>query len=97
MSKLARRLPGTLNDMEQFSAISRLPLDRINAPILVIHGTADRVVPFAHAKRVADEALNAELFAIEGGEHVSIFTHIDEIRARIGAFFEAIIAKPASH
>ena len=96
MSKLARRLPGTLNDMEQFSAISRLPLDRINAPILVIHGTADRVVPFAHAKRVADEAPNAELFAIEGGEHVSIFTHIDEIRARIGAFFEAILAKPAS-
>lgn len=96
MSKLSRRLPGTLNDMEQFSVAPPLPLKRIKAPILVIHGTADRVVPFAHAKRVADEAPNAELMAIEGGEHVSIFTHIDAIRARVAGFLDAILTPPVS-
>ena len=95
MSKLAHRIPGTLNDMEQFSSIPPLPIQGITAPILVIHGTGDRVVPFAHAKRVADEAPNAELMAIEGGEHVSIFTHIDEVRAKVGAFLDAILAQPA--
>jgi pimeloyl-ACP methyl ester carboxylesterase len=86
MSNLGHRLPGTLNDMEQFRDMSPLPIAGIAAPILVIHGTGDRIVPFAHARRVADEAPNAELMAIEGGEHVSIFTHIDEIRARVEAF-----------
>ncbi len=86
MSKLGHRLLGTLNDIEQFRALPPLPISGITVPILVVHGTGDRVVPFAHAKRVADEAPNAELLAIAGGEHVSIFTHIDEVRAKVEAF-----------
>ena len=38
----------------------------------------------------------AELMAIEGGEHVSIFTHIDAIRTRVGGFLDAILTPPLS-
>lgn len=85
LRRLSARLPGTLNDIGQFSAMSPISIAQIVAPMLVIHGNADRVVPFAHAQRVG-AAPNAELMAIEGGEHVSLFTHLDAIRTKVQAF-----------
>jgi pimeloyl-ACP methyl ester carboxylesterase len=83
---MAGRLVGTINDMEQFGRMTTLPYDRIAAPVLVVHGTGDRIVPFEHGERVAHAAPNAELMAIEGGEHVSLFTHLHAIRARVATF-----------
>jgi fermentation-respiration switch protein FrsA (DUF1100 family) len=51
-----------------------------------VHGTADSVVPFAHARTLATRIRGAELLAIDGGEHVSIFTHREEVRARVTQF-----------
>uniref|UniRef100_Q07KI1 Alpha/beta hydrolase fold n=1 Tax=Rhodopseudomonas palustris (strain BisA53) TaxID=316055 RepID=Q07KI1_RHOP5 len=87
--RMAQRLPGTLNDTAQFAALDDFSLAEVTAPVLVIHGTADRVVPFAHAERVARQAPRAELFAVEGGDHVSLFTHLDAVRARVGEFLAA--------
>jgi pimeloyl-ACP methyl ester carboxylesterase len=84
--RLAERLPGTLNDTAQFAALADFSLTEVTAPVLVIYGNADRVVPFAHAERLAREAPHAELFAVEGGDHVSLFTHLKAIRARVGEF-----------
>jgi len=84
--RMAQRLPGTLNDTAQFAALDDFSLAEVTAPVLVIHGSADRVVPFAHAERVARQAPRAELFAVEGGDHVSLFTHLKTIRARVGEF-----------
>nr|WP_184260453.1 alpha/beta hydrolase [Rhodopseudomonas rhenobacensis] len=89
MDRLAQRLPGTLNDIAQFAAIDRYPLAQITAPLLVIHGSADRVVPFAHAARVAAEVPRAELMRIEAGEHVCLFTALDAARERLGVFLAA--------
>ena len=84
--RMALRLAGTENDI----AVTRTtdyPLERIAVPTLVVHGTADRVVPFAvHAKPLAERIPGAELVAIEDGEHVAIFTHRNEVRARITEF-----------
>jgi pimeloyl-ACP methyl ester carboxylesterase len=84
--RMALRLPGTLNDV----AVTRArdyPLERIAVPVLVVHGTEDRGVPFArHGKVLADRIPGAELVALEGGEHVAIFTHRDEARARVVRF-----------
>jgi len=44
------------------------------------------VVPFARAEHVANEAPHAELMAIANGEHVSLFTHLNEVRARTRDF-----------
>jgi pimeloyl-ACP methyl ester carboxylesterase len=63
------------------------PLARIAVPVLVVHGTRDAAVPFAqHGKVLAERIPGAELVALEGGEHVAIFTHRDEARARVVPF-----------
>jgi len=60
------------------------PLEEIAAPALIVHGTADRAVPFAaHGRQLAARIPGAELLAIEGGEHVAIFTARQACRARV--------------
>lgn len=87
--RMALRLSGTENDI----AVTRgttYPLEKITAPVLIVHGTADSVVPFArHAKALESRIPAAELLAVEGGEHVSIFTHREEVRARVDGFLAA--------
>ena len=88
-TELGRRLPGTLNDMEQFERMATLPLDQVTVPVLGIHGMADRVVPFEHGDR-ARLAPKGELMAIQGGEHVAIFTHLDAIRERVAGLLKRL-------
>jgi pimeloyl-ACP methyl ester carboxylesterase len=87
--RMALRLPGTLNDV----AVTRArtyPLERLAVPVLVVHGTADPAVPFAqHGQVLAERIPGAELAALEGGEHVAIFTHREEARARVARFLAA--------
>lgn len=87
--RMAERLPGTLNDIEQSRLPFAYPVERIAVPTLVVHGTADRAAPFAPAKALAETVPGAEFLPIEGGEHVSIFTHRALIRARVCAFLRA--------
>jgi len=49
---------------------SRGKIARVRAPVLVIHGTRDRVVPFWMGKQLFDAAPQPRSFlAIEGAEH----------------------------
>ena len=41
----------------------------VEVPVLIVHGTADDVVPVDHATRIAERASNAQLELIEGGGH----------------------------
>jgi pimeloyl-ACP methyl ester carboxylesterase len=41
----------------------------VHIPTLIMHGTADDVVPVDHAQRIADRAPQAELHVFEGGAH----------------------------
>lgn len=90
--RLRARLPGTLNDVALFGELAPVAFEKISAPALVMHGTGDRVVPFGHAQQAANGISNAELFAIEGGEHVALFTHLDEVRAKVAKFLSALPA-----
>ncbi len=85
-NRLGQRLTGTGNDI----AISRnetYPLENLRVPVLIVHGIQDQHVPFEiHAKTLEARIPNAELLAIEGGEHVSIFTHREMVRKRVGDF-----------
>jgi pimeloyl-ACP methyl ester carboxylesterase len=89
MDQMAQRLPGTQNDIVHSRLAFSYPLGQISVPLLVVHGTADRAVPFAQAAALAERVSGAELFAIEGGEHVSLFTHLHEIRTRVRHFLDA--------
>lgn len=88
MSRLDRRMPGLVNDTANCAAIDRQPIDRVAAPVLVIHGTSDRVVPFSHAREVRDRLERVELLALPGGEHVALFTHLAAVRDATGRMLE---------
>lgn len=87
--QLPQRISGTKQDVLAGRAPAP-PLEDVRTPTLVVHGTEDRVVPFAqHGAVLARRIPGAELLALAGGEHVAIFTHRAEIRARVGAFLRS--------
>ena len=73
------------NDLKQFASIVQLPLDRVNCPTLVVHGTHDGDVPFAHAEHSAAGIREAELFTVENGWHLLRLSDGDDayLRAEI--------------
>lgn len=46
------------------------PLERIGAPTLVLHGEADRIVPFDNARHLVDRIPHAELVSFPGAGHL---------------------------
>jgi pimeloyl-ACP methyl ester carboxylesterase len=45
-------------------------IDQINSPVLFLHGTDDRTIPFRHGKRLLDKAAEPKFFAwFDGGGH----------------------------
>jgi non-heme chloroperoxidase len=64
-------------------------LPKIDIPVLAIHGTADRVLPFAVTTgRLRDERLIADLTVVEvdGGPHDVGWTHPDEVNSALLSF-----------
>jgi len=59
----------------------------IRCPLLVIHGTDDRVQPFERAKLVAD-LTGAELVAVEGGGHSPQSRYPARVNALVADFLE---------
>jgi non-heme chloroperoxidase len=53
---------------------------KIDVPTLVMHGTEDRIVPFAStAARLPDLIDDVRLVTVEGGPHNIAWTHADEV------------------
>lgn len=86
LDRMRQRLPGTESDIATTFGELSLPLERIDVPVLVVHGTADRVAAFAQARRMVERIPGAELLAVEGGDHVTIFTHRGVVRERVVKF-----------
>src|SRR5205823_5887212 len=65
----------------------RADLPKIDVPILVMHGTEDRILPFeSTAKRLPDLVANLKLIPVEGGPHNIGWTHPDEVNTGLLAF-----------
>lgn len=60
---------GMRNDDAQVAALPDLPLEALGVPTLIVHGTADRTVPFAHATRAAQRIPTAQLVPVAGADH----------------------------
>jgi pimeloyl-ACP methyl ester carboxylesterase len=87
---MAARIPGTKNDIK-ITQTTSYPLQEIAVPTLVVHGTKDPLVPFEeHGKRLATEISGAQLLAVEGGEHVTIFTHRREVQEKVATFLHKL-------
>lgn len=92
---MADRLAGTVNDVRVTRTL-RYPLERVGVPTLVVHGTADRLVPFEqHGVVLATRIPGARLVAAGGGEHVAIFTHRHVVRPHVVAFLDSY--RPVYH
>jgi pimeloyl-ACP methyl ester carboxylesterase len=92
--RMAMRIAGTDNDIAQTREDMSWSLEKITAPTLIIHGTADRAVPYAQAQSLATRIGGAQLLTIDGGEHVSIFTHRNAVRNRVDGFLESLSCEP---
>lgn len=89
-ARLAGRLAGTRSDVAQLAALPISAFEGVAAPTLAIHGMADRVVPFAHAVRVAQHLPQARIMGIPHGGHVCLVTHLDAVRAEVAGFLDGL-------
>src|ERR1700756_1319244 len=72
----------------------RKDVAKIDVPTLVIHGDADRIVPFsASGSRTAKLINGAELVVIKDGPHNVAWTHADEVNSALTNFLAKPVAK----
>ena len=75
----------------------RKDVARIDAPTLVIHGEADRIVPIhAAGEKTAKLVKGARLVTITDGPHAVIWTHAEEVNAELVSFLGKRAAKRAA-
>ena len=72
----------------------RKDIANIDVPTLVIHGDADRIVPFSAAgERTAKLIKGAQLHVVKGGPHNIAWTHADEVNSALVNFLAKATAK----
>jgi non-heme chloroperoxidase len=72
--------PGWLDDFSE-------DIKRVDVPTLILHGTADRILPIDGQGRRLHAALpDAHYVEIEGGPHVMCVTHAKEVNRELTAF-----------
>ena len=55
-------------------------LDRVRVPVLLVHGDADRILPFPNTgRRLPGLIGDLELVVIEGGPHAIAWTHSGQV------------------
>ncbi len=86
---------GTDNDANQFRSLA-LPLGKITAPTLIIHGTADINVPLANAEALAAAVQGSRSHIIEGADHFMPYTHKGEFDAVVAEFLSDVFGRQRS-
>ncbi|MGZ5189412.1 MAG: alpha/beta hydrolase [Flavisolibacter sp.] len=72
-------LAGDLFPMYSFIPLTRYSfpngeyLKKINIPTIIIHGTKDKIVPYHHGKKLAEENQHVEFVTLENGSHNDLF------------------------
>ena len=69
----------------------RADLPKIDVPMLVVHGDADRVLPFEKTgKRLPGLINDMQLVVIAGGPHAISWTHADQVNRALLDFVQAV-------
>lgn len=76
------RLPGLANEGAAIDPTAEYPLDRITAPILVVHARDDGINPFPIAEFLAGSLPRARFVALETGGHL-LLGHRTEVTSAI--------------
>jgi pimeloyl-ACP methyl ester carboxylesterase len=80
------RRPGFVNDMHQIQTTPGYAMAQITTPTLVVHGTHDVVVPYAHGERSAKTIPGAEFLSIESGTHLDFISHRELVQPPLVEF-----------
>ena len=66
------RSAGFYNDLDVIRRIASepLPLEQVQCPTLIVHGTADNDVPYSNSQQAAKRICDATLYTIEGAHHL---------------------------
>jgi non-heme chloroperoxidase len=68
-------------------------LPKIDIPILVVHGTDDRILPFPNtAARLPEALADCKLVPVEGGPHNIGWTHPEELNAALLEFLGVTVS-----
>lgn len=88
---------GTLDCVSAWLTDFRSDLKRIDIPALVIHGDADRIVPFSNSgKRTPEFVKGSKLVVVAGGPHGVNWTHAEKVNQELLAFLAQAIPKKAA-
>lgn len=80
---------GTFDCVASWLTDFRADLAKIQVPTLVIHGDADRILPFAAtANRTHEFVKGSHLVTIEGGPHGVTWTHADKVNSALLEFLK---------
>jgi non-heme chloroperoxidase len=69
----------------------RSDLAKIDVPMLVIHGDADRILPFPKTGKRLPDLIDCELVVIDGGPHAIAWTHADQVNDALLHFIGAAV------
>ena len=79
---------GTIACVPTWHTDFRADLPKIEIPVLVLHGTDDRILPIeACGARTRELIAGSEYVAIDGAGHGLCWTHADEVNAELLRFF----------
>ncbi|MBE9142490.1 alpha/beta hydrolase [Planktothrix mougeotii] len=71
MSTFRVKIDFPLYPFDRFANLSKIPF--VKAPVLVIHGTVDQVIPFSHGQRLFAAVNTPKLsFWVEGADHNNV-------------------------
>jgi pimeloyl-ACP methyl ester carboxylesterase len=90
MSPYAPRRPGTDNDSVQQGLLTRLRLEEVRCPTLVVHGTHDADVNFSDGVYAHELIPSAERYWIEAGSHLGFWLspHAEEAQGNARDFLD---------
>lgn len=79
------RLAGTNNDTALFQQLTRVPVEQVRCPTLIVHGTHDADVKFYDGVYAYENIPGAERFWIEEGSHLGFWLSPDAAKAQAAA------------
>jgi non-heme chloroperoxidase len=78
---------GTVACVATWHTDFRADLSKIDVPVLVMHGTADRILPIDACGRLTHEAIkDSEYVVLDGAPHGLCWTHADQVNEALLGF-----------
>lgn len=83
ISPFSLRKKGLENDLDQLAQLEKMPLEKISAPVLILHGQHDAEVSADHPENACEKIRNTDIYWVPDGMHeLSLSDHIDEIKKK---------------